>query len=120
MNNMTQVSATLADLRDGQTGIIIDIDTLPTRTRMRRRKGQNEIINDFDTTRRKLGEASGKTVGKKLLCTQRLMDLGLTPGSKVVVVKSAPFNGPVEILVRGSRIALGREVASRITVEVIG
>jgi DtxR family Mn-dependent transcriptional regulator len=48
------------------------------------------------------------------------MDLGLTPGAKVVVVKSAPLGGPVEVLVRGSRIALGRGMASRIMVEVTG
>lgn len=47
----------------------------------------------------------------------RLMDLGLTPGTRVKVVKSAPFHGPIEILVRGSRLALGRGMAERILVE---
>jgi DtxR family Mn-dependent transcriptional regulator len=50
----------------------------------------------------------------------RLMDLGLTAGTKVIVVKSAPFHGPVEILVRGSRLALGRGIAERIFVEIEG
>jgi Fe2+ transport system protein FeoA len=45
---------------------------------------------------------------------RRLMDLGLTPGTRVKVVKSAPFHGPIEILVRGSRLALGRGMAERI------
>jgi len=49
---------------------------------------------------------------------KRLMDLGLTPGTKVTVVKSAPFHGPLEILVRGSRLALGRGMAERIFVEI--
>jgi Fe2+ transport system protein FeoA len=48
---------------------------------------------------------------------KRLMDMGLTPGTKVTVVKSAPFHGPLEILVRGSRLALGRGMAERIFVE---
>ena len=48
---------------------------------------------------------------------KRLMDMGLTPGTQVTVVKSAPFHGPVEILVRGSRLALGRGMAERIFVE---
>jgi DtxR family Mn-dependent transcriptional regulator len=48
---------------------------------------------------------------------KRLMDMGLTPGTKVTVVKSAPFHGPLEILVRGSRLALGRGMAKRILVE---
>jgi len=49
---------------------------------------------------------------------KRLMDLGLTLGTKVTVVKSAPFRGPLEILVRGSRLALGRGMAQRIFVEI--
>jgi Fe2+ transport system protein FeoA len=49
---------------------------------------------------------------------KRLMDMGLTPGTRVTVVKSAPFHGPFEILVRGSRLALGRGMAMRILVEI--
>ena len=48
---------------------------------------------------------------------QRLCDMGLTPGTEITVVKSAPFHGPLEILVRGSRLALGRGVAETIFVE---
>jgi DtxR family Mn-dependent transcriptional regulator len=47
---------------------------------------------------------------------KRLMDMGLTPGTEVLVVKSAPFHGPLEISVRGSRLALGRGMAKRIFV----
>lgn len=49
---------------------------------------------------------------------KRLMDLGLTPGTKVTVVNSAPFRGPIEVFVRGSRLALGRGMAERIYVEI--
>jgi DtxR family Mn-dependent transcriptional regulator len=49
---------------------------------------------------------------------RRLMDMGLTPGTRVTVVKSAPFHGPLEVLVRGSRLALGRGMARRIFVEI--
>ncbi len=48
---------------------------------------------------------------------QRLSDMGLTPGTEVTVVKSAPFHGPLEILVRGSRLALGRGMTEIIFVE---
>jgi len=48
---------------------------------------------------------------------KRLMDMGLTPGTMVTVVKSAPFRGPVEVSVRGSRLAIGRGMAERIFVE---
>ncbi len=48
---------------------------------------------------------------------KRLVDMGLTPGTRVAVVKSAPFHGPFEVIVRGSRLALGRGMAERIFVE---
>jgi len=60
----------------------------------------------------------GRGFGRGWGFEQRLMDLGLTPGTKVTVVKSAPFHGPVEILVRGSRLALGRGMADKILVEI--
>jgi len=49
---------------------------------------------------------------------KRLTELGLTPGTDVTVVKSAPFKGPLEVTVRGSRLAIGRGMASRILVDV--
>ena len=49
---------------------------------------------------------------------KRLMDMGLIPGTRVTVVKSAPFHGPVEVSVKGSRLALGRGMAERIIVEI--
>ena len=49
---------------------------------------------------------------------RRLADMGLTPGTRITVVKSAPLHGPLELLVRGSRLALGRGVAERIYVKV--
>jgi DtxR family Mn-dependent transcriptional regulator len=60
----------------------------------------------------------GRGFGRGWGFEQRLMDLGLTPGTRVTVVKSAPFHGPVEILVRGSRLALGRGMAEKILVEI--
>lgn len=48
---------------------------------------------------------------------QRLLDMGLTPGTKISVAKVAPFEGPVEINVRGSRLAIGRGIASKVFVD---
>jgi DtxR family Mn-dependent transcriptional regulator len=48
---------------------------------------------------------------------QRLSDMGLTPGTEVTVVKSAPFHGPVEVAVRGSKLALGKDIASNVFVD---
>ncbi|MEM2101892.1 MAG: FeoA family protein [Candidatus Bathyarchaeia archaeon] len=49
--------------------------------------------------------------------TQRLADLGLTPNTCISIVKTAPFNGPVEIAVRGCKLAIGRDIAENILVK---
>jgi len=79
----------LTALRDGETGIVSSIEA---------------------------GHGGGYRRGWGF--QKRLMDMGLTPGTRVTVVKSAPFHGPLEILVRGSRLALGRGMADRIFVEI--
>ncbi len=48
---------------------------------------------------------------------RRLLDLGLTPGTRITVVRVAPLKGPVEIAVRGSHLALGDEIACNVFVE---
>jgi DtxR family Mn-dependent transcriptional regulator len=80
----------LTALRDGETGIVTSVKAGHGRGRGRGRWG-------FE---------------------KRLMDMGLTPGTRVTVVKSVPFHGPLEVLVRGSRLALGRGMAEKIFVEI--
>jgi DtxR family Mn-dependent transcriptional regulator len=48
---------------------------------------------------------------------RRLLDLGLTPGTRVNVTRVAPLEGPVEVAVGGSRLALGDEIACNVFVE---
>ncbi|MBI2868836.1 MAG: metal-dependent transcriptional regulator [Chloroflexi bacterium] len=48
---------------------------------------------------------------------RRLLDLGLTPGTRISVTRIAPLKGPVEIAVRGSRLALGDGIVSNVFVE---
>jgi len=48
---------------------------------------------------------------------QRLLDMGLTPGTRIKVMKAAPMNGPVEVAVRGSKLALGQDIACNVFVE---
>jgi DtxR family transcriptional regulator, Mn-dependent transcriptional regulator len=52
--------------------------------------------------------------------SQRIMDMGLCGGTAVRVLKAAPFHGPIEVSVRGTVLALGRELADKIYVEVDG
>ncbi len=49
---------------------------------------------------------------------RRLLDMGLTPNTQIRVVRAAPFGGPVEIAVRGSRLALGRGIVADVFVEL--
>jgi DtxR family Mn-dependent transcriptional regulator len=49
---------------------------------------------------------------------QRLLDMGLTPGTEIRVAKVAPLGGPVELAVRGSKLALGKGVSSKVFVEL--
>lgn len=49
--------------------------------------------------------------------TQRLIELGLTPGTKIKVIQDS--GGPLIINVRNSKIALGRGMAEKLIVELI-
>lgn len=51
---------------------------------------------------------------------RRLLDMGLTPGTKIRVSRIAPLKGPVEIAVRGSKLALGDEIACNVFIEKTG
>ena len=61
----------------------------------------------------------------KILCIRggmgvckRVMELGLTKGTVVKVVRASKYGCPIELLVRGSEIAIGRGIAQKIYVEV--
>ena len=54
--------------------------------------------------------------GHKVL--QRLLDLGLTPGTKIRVARVAPLNGPIVVSVRSSKLAIGKGIASKVFVEL--
>lgn len=71
--------ASLTDLKDGQTGIIISV-------------------------------AGGR------MLTKRLADLGLTSGTEIKVLGRTLFSGPLQIEVSGSRLVLGKGLASKILV----
>jgi Fe2+ transport system protein FeoA len=79
------------------------------------KNGESGIISNVD------GGSCGRGPGgrgRRWGFERRLADMGLTPGTLVTVVKSAPLQGPIEVLVRGSRLALGRGMAEKIYVVV--
>jgi len=49
--------------------------------------------------------------------SQRLVDLGMTPGETIRVDSNSSFGGPVRLCVRGCCIAVGRGLAEKIFVE---
>ena len=55
--------------------------------------------------------------GNKSAC-ERLVGMGITPRTHVNVVNAAPLNGPMEVALRGSTIALGRSQAELVFVEI--
>ena len=54
----------------------------------------------------------GKTIHR------RLRDMGLVAGSEVEVERKAPLGDPIEIKIKGYRLALRKEEAAGIQVEV--
>lgn len=49
-----------------------------------------------------------------------LNTLGIHVGDWLTVVERAPFRGPVLVEINGTRLALGRGVASKVQVEIDG
>ncbi len=83
-------------------------------------KMHNEKNNGKDnTTLTDLSDGQAGTIvsiigGKHAV--KRLADLGLKTGTMVKVVRKTLFSGPVQIEVSGSRLILGRGLASKIIV----
>jgi len=50
--------------------------------------------------------------------SQRLLEMGLTPGTRIEVVRFAPLGDPLEIVVRGYRLSLRKQEAEAIEVLV--
>jgi ferrous iron transport protein A len=50
----------------------------------------------------------------------RLLELGLTPGTSIQLLRFAPLGDPVEIRIRGSNLTLRRHEAEQIRVLTAG
>ncbi|MCJ7543439.1 MAG: ferrous iron transport protein A [Phycisphaerae bacterium] len=58
-------------------------------------------------------------VGGSAAANRRLMEMGLTRGAAVAVVRVAPLGDPVEVLVRGYNLSLRKAEAKAVEVERI-
>jgi Fe2+ transport system protein FeoA len=59
--------------------------------------------DECGTVRRLFGPAMGRL---------RLLEMGLTPGTHIRMLRAAAFGGPLDILVRGYQLSLRREEAA--------
>ncbi len=80
-------------------------------------KRNENLIPVLDLKEHKKGKVSFIRGDSKVI--RRLLDMGITVGAIVSVIKVAPLGGPVEVAVRGSKLALGRDIASNVFVEAI-
>lgn len=60
-----------------------------------------------------------RAVGGQGALRRRLLDMGLTPNTKVTLRKTAPMGDPVELYLRGYSLTLRKEEGAKIIVEVI-
>ena len=47
----------------------------------------------------------------------RLLDMGLSPGTKITVVKLAPLGDPIGLSLRGYELSIRKDDAGKITLE---
>ena len=57
------------------------------------------------------------SLGEKGPMRRRLMDMGITPGTNIKVIKVAPLGDPVEVNIRGYELSLRKDEASQIEIQ---
>lgn len=57
------------------------------------------------------------SVGTSGSMKRRIMDMGVTPGVEIRVIKVAPLGDPIEVNVRGYELSLRKDEAAQIMVE---
>ncbi|MBN2110715.1 MAG: ferrous iron transport protein A [Methanosarcinaceae archaeon] len=60
-----------------------------------------------------------KVTGRKS-SRKRILDMGLTPGTRVDVIRRAPLGDPVEFRLKGYNLSLRKREAETILVEFVG
>lgn len=49
---------------------------------------------------------------------RRLLDMGITPGTEITLKKMAPLGDPIEILIRGYKLAIRKAEAEAIIMKI--
>ena len=58
-------------------------------------------------------------IGKKSSLRKRIIDMGLTIGTRIEVRKLAPLGDPIEILIRGYHLSLRKAEAAEVLVRLV-
>lgn len=66
-------------------------------------KGEKGIITEFSISKVPL----------------KLLEMGCLPGNEVQLVQAAPFKDPIYLIINGSHLAIRKEIAAQIKVELI-
>lgn len=64
-------------------------------------------------------QGSVTSIGTTGPMKRRIMDMGVTPGVVVKVIKVAPLGDPIEINIRGYELSLRKEEAAQIEIKLV-
>lgn len=95
---------------------ILHIVAIPTKNKRTKGYKMNEKTLDFiePETSVKVLKVTGKKSSRK-----RILDMGLTPGTRVEVIRRAPLGDPVEFKLKGYNLSLRKKEAENILVELV-
>ncbi|MDF2944015.1 MAG: iron transporter FeoA [Herbinix sp.] len=62
-------------------------------------------------------EGTVVAIGEKGPIRRRIMDMGITPGANIKVIKVAPMGDPIEVNIRGYELSLRKDEASQIEIQ---
>jgi len=49
----------------------------------------------------------------------KLLEMGCLPGNEVMLIQAAPFRDPLYLTINGSHLAIRKEMASKIEIELL-
>lgn len=85
--------------------------------------GENQMITEVENEHTLMDLKPGQegiiiSIGDKGPLKRRIMDMGVTPGARIKVIKVAPLGDPVEVKIRGYELSLRKEDAKQIQIHM--
>lgn len=63
-------------------------------------------------------EGTVVSIGERGPMRRRIMDMGVTPGTSIKVIKVAPLGDPIEVNIRGYELSLRKDEAENIQISM--